>query len=321
MIRTVPNIDAERRRSLSRTLLLLALLASSGPLSAQTSDTTTIQILGGCWVDEGAERFTLIPILRKAVSSPVSIRLHFDGSATRDDHSHVDTTVVIPQGMKSVTIQAPMIDDDHVEPVETVEIHAIVLEGPAKMFDSAPTVIYLLDNDAPVNLLVNPGFENGGAAWSFEELGEGVSVSSDFSPEGLASLKLTASKLRGRGAFQDAEVVPGMIYLYRLDLMDQGVDAVAPVVEVIWFDAAHVEIGRDDVASSTLSSGQMTGARGCVLTPDQAVIARFRLSIPIEPDGAGTIWFDNLGVFPSGTSSDVSVDHGDERRLDLSLGR
>jgi hypothetical protein len=301
---------------------LLLFLLLSAPLVAQGIDTVELRVTPDCWVAEEGSDAVFIAIEQEPVASfDITLRMEIDGTTTRgSDHFLSDTTFQLNSSGFGFFFSIPLSDDEEAEPIEILDIRFTILSGPARLDDTTPSRFYLLDDDAPsLNLLVDPGFEEGATAWSMDA--EGVAVATDQMTEGTRALKLEGANQSPRRAHQDVAVVPGTLYLYRINRMVNGIDATGLSAELIWLDAAGAEIGREPLMQLFGPSGPQTWTytSGCVVAPEGAATARFLLSIPIETDGEGAVWFDDLGFYAADGSSDVRDTEGDALRLDLSL--
>lgn len=286
-------------------------------------DTVDLQIFPDCRIDtEGSGSGFLLVVAVPAAVSPITLHLEVGGTADAGDHGMRDTALRIAAGESGAQLLIPMFDDAFVEGTELIEIRVTGVDGAARMTDTTPTLLYLIDDEAPpANLLVDPGFELDPTPWQKTTNG-GRAIATDQANGGARSLRMEGSNEFNREVFQDVAVEPGALYFSGASVRNDGIDTFDPVVEILWLNDAGMEISRD-VVMTVPSFGAPVWASvvRCAVAPPGAATARFRLSIPVENDGEGTIWFDDLKLLRAAGSSDVPAARGDERRLDLSLGR
>jgi hypothetical protein len=305
-------------------LLLLLFVLSSAPLAAQIVD--TVDLLGSpvCRVlDEGRNGLFVNVQPVGTPASVIRIRLRMGGTATNGrDYRQNDTILVLEPGEVGTFLIIPFIDDDIAEAIETMEMRLIVIDGPGRIADTTPLRLYMLDNDSPsLNLLADPGFERTPTRWTIDIVG--ASTASDEMNGGARSLRLVASDSVVRRARQDVVVAPGVLYLYDINRKVSGVTARGPSAELIWFDAAGAEIVRETLWSlfGPTSPSAWENTSGCAVAPEGAVVARVLLSLPVEEDDTGTIWYDDISLIPMGEASDVLRGSLEDVRLDLSMAR
>lgn len=301
---------------------MLPFLLLSAPLAAQGVDTVELRVTPDCWVAEEGSDALFVAIEQEPITSfDITLRMEIEGTTTRgSDHFLRDTTFQISSSGFGFFFSIPLSDDEEPEPIEILDIRFTILSGPARLDDTTPSRFYLLDDDSPSsNLLTDPGFESGATGWSIDA--EGVSIATDEVTSGAQALKMEGSSQSPRRAHQDVAVVPGILYLYHVNRMVNGIDATGLSTELVWFDETGVEIGREPLMELFGPSGPQTWSytSGCVVAPEGAVGARLLLAIPVETDGEGAVWFDDLGLFAVDGSSDVRDTEGGRLRLDLSM--
>lgn len=306
-------------------IAMLPFLLLSAPLAAQGVDTVELRVTPDCWVAEEGSDALFVAIEQEPIASfDIALRMEIEGTTTRgSDHFLRDTTFQLSSSGFGFFFSIPLSDDEEPEPIEILDIRFTILSGPARLDDTTPSRFYLLDDDSPSsNLLIEPGFESATTSvWFFDE---GVSIATDSMRSGARALKMEGSNQSSRRAHQDVAVVPGTLYLYHINRMVNGIDATGLSTELVWFDGTGVEIGRLPLMELFGPSGPQTWSytSGCVVAPEGAVGARLLLAIPVETDGEGAVWFDDLGLIPFVESSDVREDREREvLRLDLSSYR
>lgn len=142
------------------------------------------------------------------------------------------------------------------------------------------------------NLLLNPGFELGGAPWT----GGGSHASIVTSPvhSGAAAARLAATSSGQPALEQMTPVVGGRSYevssWIRTDSLAGGA-----LIMVVWQDAAGRSLSIDRTSLVQGTTGWTRLAQTFV-APSQAARARLSIRLIRETDNAGTAWFDDVGL-------------------------
>ena len=299
------------------------LLPTASLLAQSPADTVDLHVSPGCWVKGENDKDIYIISFHLDVPAPsaITLRVTFGGSARNgEDYRQNDTTMMIVKGDRNSLLLGWLVDDVRAEEIERIEIRTSVIDGPARLVDLEPARLYILDNEQPPhNLLAAPGFESQPASWTMGS--HGGTIATGRAKSGLRALLLEGSDEFSREVHQDVDIVPGMNYLYAVNRSIDDIDTIAPIAELIWLDDQGSEIGREVMKYSSFD-GASTGwsyTSGCVVAPDAARRARFRLSLAIERDGEGEIRFDDLGLYAAEMATDVRDAEPNVRRLDLSL--
>jgi hypothetical protein len=144
----------------------------------------------------------------------------------------------------------------------------------------------------PVSL-VNGSFESGGQGWQKTTNG-GRSVVTAQAHTGTRSVQMTASKLYPREVFQDAAVSAGTAYEAQGWMMTTGIGSGARI-SLVWLNTSGSTL-RTDLVGIVTGTQSWALVSGKFTAPVGATAARFELSLPEEPDNAGTAWFDDLSL-------------------------
>jgi hypothetical protein len=147
-------------------------------------------------------------------------------------------------------------------------------------------------NVSPVSL-ANTGFESGGQGWQDTTHG-GRSITTAQANTGTRSVQMTASNMYPRDVYQDATITAGSTYQAQGWIMTTGIGAGASV-GVIWLDATGGTL-RTDLVGTVTGTQSWALVSGQFMAPVGATTARFALLLPVEPDNAGTAWFDDLSL-------------------------
>jgi hypothetical protein len=155
-------------------------------------------------------------------------------------------------------------------------------------FDDAAVV-----GQSPVVALTDGGFENNGQGWQ-KTAGGGRSIVTTQVHSGMLSQQMIASNQWPREVYQDVAIQAGAAYDAAGWIMTSGVAAGA-VVQLLWLNGAGTTL-RTDVVGSVTGTQPWTRVSGRFTAPAGAATVRFRLALPIEPDNAGTAWFDDMSL-------------------------
>jgi arylsulfatase A-like enzyme len=150
------------------------------------------------------------------------------------------------------------------------------------------------------NLLLDSGFEAGGADW-LNSGASGRSVDATQVHSGNVAERIQASAAGESVVYQDVTVTAGETYdasgwIFAEELTDQGA-----VVEVLWLDNVGLPevppppdvLGTAPVGGLNGSAG-WTNVAGAFVAPAGAVVARLQLRVAVETDDVGAAWFDDL---------------------------
>ncbi len=151
------------------------------------------------------------------------------------------------------------------------------------------------------NLLTDPGFESGGAAWrnssAAGRLVTGLKIHS-----GALALRVTAASAAGRTVFQDLAVTEGERFEASAWVVTDAL-AKGASVELLWLDALGLP---DSLPSGHLLLNQpigrlsgvvpWTGLTDTLTAPPAARAVRFLLRVAKEPDNVGKAAFDDLSL-------------------------
>jgi hypothetical protein len=140
--------------------------------------------------------------------------------------------------------------------------------------------------------LTDPGFENNGQGWQRTTNG-GRSIVNTQSHSGSFSQEMTAHPQWTREVDQDIRVQAGSPNTVSGWIKTANLAAGASI-RVLWLDGAGSTIHPDTTA---IVSGTQpwTYVTGTFTAPAGTVSARVRLFLAVEPDGAGSAWFDDIG--------------------------
>jgi arylsulfatase A-like enzyme len=158
-------------------------------------------------------------------------------------------------------------------------------------------------------LVVDPGFETGGAGWQKVGL-SGRTVVSTTARSGTRSLQISVSKPYQRLSYQDVPVTTGQAYDVAGWVSTNGLGGPGASVTLTWLAGAGLP--DPEPPASFISELGLITLNGTVgwtalnhrlTAPGGAVVARLRLVTAPEPDGSGSAWFDDLSVraVPGGT--------------------
>lgn len=271
-----------------------------------------LDLVPECW---SAPEGEISPFLLVRTSTPpdsaIVLRLTVSGNASYgEDHLIADTLLIIDSGRFGAWLGPLILDDDLPEGIEYIEITATVLSGPGYFNGKNVARIWIHDDETPSrNLLIDPGFEEDSGAWQKTSNG-GRSIDTLHARSGRQGLRMVASNQYAREVYQDLPVTPGMLYLVSGHYRDSNIDYAGSVAEILWLDESGEEIGRDGFYSVQGASIPISWAYSstCLTAPERAVTARFRLSIGVEEDGEGELWFDDLGFYRA--DGTVGVEEG-----------
>ena len=315
MNRSVPNRVAV-------TTALFLLLASATLRAQLSADTVTIRISRICAVEnESVKNVSLFIAATPRPNAPIDIRLRAGGTAAAgEDHGWRDTIMRIDSGGILESFVVPLLDDAVAEEIEFIHLEAEIVAGPARMKDTTPTRIYLIDDETPpTNLLRNPGFEEDTTAWQRAH-GGGVIVT-DTVYSGTRALRMDESDTSThRLMYQEVAVMPGMPYLFQGELMGYRFITAMSYVQMEWFDGDGESLGRSSVIFRIVEGGpEWNHSSNCIVAPERAVVGRLILATPSESDNTGSFWFDDLGLYPFAETTDVGEGRVGAPRLDLSM--
>lgn len=144
---------------------------------------------------------------------------------------------------------------------------------------------------APVNLLANPGFEQGGTGWQYVAH-SGRSVVTSPVHAGNGALQTTVSNRYRREVDQVVAVAGNTGYTVAGWIRTQGLTGGASLV-VEWRTSGNALI-RTDVVGSLTGTVDWTLRSSTLTSPVNAAEAVVRVQTVQEPDGTGFGWFDDL---------------------------
>ncbi len=241
-----------------------------------------------------------------------------DGTATGgSDYTAASGTLDWADGESAdKTFQVAVLDDAEVEGDETVNLGLSNPTGGASLGGPSAAVLTIQDDEAcSPNLLTDPGFENGGTGWQKTTNG-GRSIVNTEAHSGAYSQQMVVSDQWPREVYQDVAVTAGDLYQASGFIKTSGVGGNGALVELLWLDATGV---GDDPSGNLIHSDSVGAASGTAewrlvsgsfAAPTGALSVRFRLWVYVDPDNAGTAWFDDARLCPPAAS--VCAD-GDSR--------
>ncbi len=163
----------------------------------------------------------------------------------------------------------------------------------------------------PANLLADSGFENGGQGWGGiwnAAMGRnfgGISVEAGKGRSGSA-VQMSAASLVGRDreVFQDLPAAPGETVEAAGWVRTEGLGGNGARVSLLWLAGASTIEGsvalksqgrvlREDTIGILAGTSGWVRVSGRAAAPAQARQARLLLYTDVDPDGAGTAWFDD----------------------------
>ncbi len=241
-----------------------------------------------------------------SIDTAITLQVDMRGTAAGGvDFTGGDTIVTIPPGGGSVFIRARVLQDSLVEGIEYIRATVTILSGPAYIPGDNTVSMIILDDDSPAdNSLIDPGFEAGDTAWKKIANG-GRSIASDRAHTGGESLRMEASNQYPREVYQDVPVSPGQEYILSGYLLIEGVETQA-ILEIIWLGYNGEEVGRawtPQLIETSPSGWDHVSA--CAEAPANGITARVRLWMEVEEDGAGSVWFDDIGLYRADGQSGV----------------
>jgi arylsulfatase A-like enzyme len=152
------------------------------------------------------------------------------------------------------------------------------------------------------NLLVDPGFEAGGQSWANSSAAL-RSVDQSRVYDGAAAQRISAASASESAVFQDRSVIAESSYAALGWIATDAMDGGRAILEVLWLatpglgdsiPAGHL-VGTSLIGQLDQTS-DWTSFASSITAPVGAVIARFQLRVELEPDDAGTAWFDELSL-------------------------
>ncbi|MCA1604437.1 MAG: carbohydrate binding domain-containing protein, partial [Acidobacteria bacterium] len=148
---------------------------------------------------------------------------------------------------------------------------------------------------ASVNLLTNPGFEEGATGWLNVGNANRTIVTSP-THMGAKALQMIAYSTRSSSVSQTFIVAPNTAYSVSGWAKVQDI-AGSAVLKVSWIDSANQRINAKIVGThrGTLDWTELTSI---LLSPTNAAKAQVVLTLKPEVDGTGTAWFDDIRVEP-----------------------
>ncbi len=149
----------------------------------------------------------------------------------------------------------------------------------------------LLEGCGAGQLLIDPGFENGGIGWKWTGNG-GRSLVTPEANSGTTSQQMMAHYRFPRQVAQDVSVVGSDVYDASTWVKVANVDTAFSGLELRWLDSSGSLIQTDIIGQAPIS-GSWTFLTGRITAPANATTVRFRLWMDVEPDGIGTAWFDD----------------------------
>jgi arylsulfatase A-like enzyme len=149
------------------------------------------------------------------------------------------------------------------------------------------------------NLLLDPGFDAGGADWQ-NSSAAGRSLDATEIHTGSYSELIQGSATVENVVFQDVAVTAGQTFSAGAWVKTDGLEDSGASVEVLWLD----NLGLPEVIPpadllGTDVVGNLTGVQdwsllnGSFVAPAGAVVARLQLRVSLETDDAGSAWFDD----------------------------
>ena len=150
------------------------------------------------------------------------------------------------------------------------------------------TTTFTVGSSNPLNLLQNPGFENGLTGWT-----SGAIVTSPVH-SGSKALQITARSTIAVTSTQTVAVIAGTAY-QASGWIDVSNIAGSAKIQVQWRNGAGTLLRTDAVGTLTGTAG-FTQRSASLTAPVGATQARFVLRTEIESDGAGQAWFDDLSL-------------------------
>ena len=152
------------------------------------------------------------------------------------------------------------------------------------------------------NLLIDPGFEAKGQGWSGVTKG-GRGIDSAVVHGGRYSLRILASSAAGRAVYQDVPIVEGTGYDADAWMNTSALAGPGAMLILRWLNAAGLPevldpatVLRTDTVAALAGTQGWTRVAGSYDAPAGAVAARVLLSLALEPDNAGRVYFDDVGV-------------------------
>jgi hypothetical protein len=167
-------------------------------------------------------------------------------------------------------------------------------------------LLFAIGLPAQTNLLSDPDFENGGTAWP-HAINVNRSIVNTGAESGTYCEQMVLASTGRERVTQDVTVTAGATYQVSGWLKTSGVQG-GGTIAIFWFSSA---VPPDNVIptdyiradTGTLDTGTMAWTRqtASYVAPAGAVTARFYLLGLQEPDGVGTVWFDNMSFTGPGT--------------------
>lgn len=149
------------------------------------------------------------------------------------------------------------------------------------------------------NLLLDGGFETGGADWQ-NSAAAGRSVDGTQFHAGAFAQLILASAAGENAVYQDVTVTGGQTLVTGTWVKTDGLDDLGAVVEVLWLGSAGLpEVPPPADLLGTDVVGNLTGIQdwslltGSLVAPSGATVARIQLRVSLEADDAGSAWFDD----------------------------
>ena len=161
------------------------------------------------------------------------------------------------------------------------------------------------------NLLLDSGFEAGGADWQ-NSGAPGRSVDGTQFHGGAFAQLIQASAATENVVYQDVAVTAGRSYAADAWVFTQDLNEGDAVVELLWLDSPglpEVPPAADLLGSQMV--GSLNGTQDWILVsgtfeaPAGALVARVQLRVGLESDDAGAAWFDD-GSFTEVIPPDVT---------------
>jgi len=142
---------------------------------------------------------------------------------------------------------------------------------------------------APLDLILNPGFESGSANWTLDP-GASIDTTAADAHSGNNSLKLMGL-VAWQGSSQYVAVTAGRSYTFSGWERSTSATGNSGYITLTAYDANYVQIGSG-TSLVFASTSSWSSKSGTYVPPAGAV----RVSIRVQNDGPGTFWFDDLSL-------------------------
>jgi arylsulfatase A-like enzyme len=155
---------------------------------------------------------------------------------------------------------------------------------------------------APVELLQDPDFEGGAAAWLNHD-GAGRGLDTAVFHGGARAQQIQGSSAGDLVVYQDVPVEAGDSLDASGWVSTNGLDGIGATAAILWLDAAGLSdtvpppnlLGADTLGTVAGTTGWAHVSRSTVV-PAGATVARFVVQVALEADSTGAAWFDDLSL-------------------------